>query len=99
MVSNCLSLLMAISEDLSIGKSPTRDKLIGIDNIEGAIWEKVLLFEKKVVLFNREIEKIIERLYEFQISISEQFRLFFSKNTSSKLSPSKSRLEAFEKPD
>lgn len=61
---------MTISEDLSIGKSPTRDKLISVDNVEGIIWEKVLLFEKKVSLFNREIAKIIERLYEFQISLS-----------------------------
>lgn len=70
MISSCLSLLMGISEDLSIGKSPTRDKLIGVDNVEGIIWEKVLMFEKRVALFNREVAKIIERLYEFQISLS-----------------------------
>jgi hypothetical protein len=61
---------MAISDEVSIGRTPTRDKLMGVDNVEGVIWEKVMVFENKVALFNREIVKIIDQLYEFQNSLS-----------------------------
>lgn len=53
MVSNCLSLLIAIKEDISSGRTPSREKLISVDNVEGAIWQKIFLFENKVLNFNR----------------------------------------------
>ena len=36
---------------------------MNIDSIEGAIWDKILAFEKNVLAFNREIAKFIDQLY------------------------------------
>lgn len=93
MVDNCLSSLIAIRDEITLNRNPSRERLMNVDSIEGAIWEKVLAFEKNVLAFNREIAKFIDQLYEFQSIISEQFRGFFNKNAYSKASPLKTRVE------
>jgi len=74
MLEEYIFLLTSVRDDVSSNRSPGRDKLKVIDSKETVINNRVATFSRNISELKREIDNIVDQLYEFEKTVSQQFR-------------------------